>query len=223
MKARQTTVCLLLLAMLVLLPSSLSAKLPDSLLKKSDEGQAKSIYGEVKKELKKKGYKKNVLDMKYGYVKPGFTLPEGLSVHVAPVENKVKGEGKELVAAMSGITRSRLAELLRETDLFSKVSTGDVKGADLSVKVRVMEVQSFMSVWLSGSSCLWMVDVHGRDGKLVLSGFDKLSSESYGKDAEFLADEIPIHALLFIGRNNPTFDEEYKKALRNRELIWFRK
>jgi hypothetical protein len=219
---RRATSFILMLAILMSVPSGLSAKIPNSLLKKKKE-PAKSIYGEVKKELKGKGYRKNVLDMKYGYIKPGFTLPEGLSVYVAPIDNAVKGEGKDLVAAMSDITRSRLAGLLKETELFSRVSTSDRKGADLIVRLKIMEVQSLMSVWLAGSSCLWMVDVHDKDGKLVLSGFDKLSSEFYGKDAEFLSDEIPIHALFFLSRNNPTFDEEYKKALRNRELIWFRK
>ncbi len=223
MNARSATGIAVLLALVLSAPLAAHSKVPDSLIKKREEGPGKSIYGAVKKDLREKGYGKGVFGTDMSYIAPGFSLPEGLSVYVAPVENDVKGDGQNLVAALAEVMRAKVVRLLKESDMFSRVSDSDAKGADLIVNVKVLELQEILGIWLSGSSCIWQADVRDAGGRLVMSGFDKLSSEYFNKNTEFLTDEIPIHTILFICRHNPEFDAEYMKALRNKRLIWFRR
>jgi|GEM_PF-5513799 len=210
---------LIVVALMALAPQAVQARVPPSMLKDEGEQAVKSKYRETKKRLKSEGYKKNVFGLGMGYIKEGFALEPGRSVYVAPVKSLVREQSKDLVSALEGSVVAKTAELLKETELFSEVTTKDKK-ADYSLEIYVMEAETMFNIWTSGSRVVWGVNLYDADRNLLMAGYDKISSDAYSDDVRFLAEQMPDRAVLFVCRSNPEFNAEYRRLMRTRKFNW---
>jgi hypothetical protein len=177
------------------------------------------IYGKTKKELLKKGYKKNVYGLDLGYVAPGFTLEKGKSIYISPIEDMTRADDSKLVDSLKEIIRGKVAKLFRETLLFKDVYYEErPENFDLIVVIYIRDIYTWFGYLSEGSECTWGINVYDNNGELLLSGFDRITSDSYSRDIGFLTEEVPALALLFVCRNNSDFNQEYNRLLRDKKL-----
>lgn len=200
-------------------PLAIEARVPPSMQKEPDAKVARSKYNETRKKLKSEGYEKNIFGMGMGYIKEGFRLEQNKSIYVAPVKNMARKDTKGLVDALSEATQKRTAEIFKETEIFSQVSTTEKK-ADYVLEIYVMELETEFNIWAQGSRCVWGVNLYDQKRNLLMAGYDNIESESYSKDVDFLIGQIPNRTTLFICRANLSFNTDYVKLLRTRKINW---
>jgi len=210
---------LMILILILVVPSATQARVPSSMIKEPDARAAKSKYSETKKRLKSEGYEKNFFGMGMGYIKEGFELEQGKGIYVAPIKDMVRPETKGLVDSMADATQKRTADLLKETELFSQVSTTEKK-ADYVLEIYVMELETEFNIWVQGSRCVWGVNLYDQKRNLLMAGYDIVESESYSKDVDFLMGQLPNKTVLFVCRSNQNFNNDYVKLLRTRKINW---
>lgn len=199
--------------------SSARAKVPDSLLKQKEKQKYDDVFGKTKKQLLKKGYKRNVFGLDLGYIAPEFALERGKSIYIAPIKNLTRMDDSAVVDSLKEIIRNKVAGLFEETRLFEAVySEEKPESVDLVAVVYVRDIYTFFGYLSEGSECTWGVDVYDNNGEIVLSGFDRITSDSYSRDVDFLMGEVPALALLFVCRNNSDFNREFNKLLRDKKL-----
>lgn len=199
--------------------SSAHSKVPDSLLKQKEKQKYVDVFGKTKKQLLKKGYKRNVYGLDLGYIAPEFALEKGKSIYIAPIKNLTRMNDSEVVDSLKEIIRNKVANLFKETKLFEAVYSEErPENVDLVAVIYIRDIYTFLGYLSEGSECTWGIDVYNNSGELLLSGFDRITSDSYSKDVEFLTGEVPTLALLFVCRNNSGFNQEYNKLLRDKKL-----
>lgn len=199
--------------------SSVTAKVPDSLLKQKEKEKYVDIFGKTKKQLLKKGYKRGVHGLDLGFTAPEFVLEKGKSIYIAPIKNMTRKDDSEVVDSLKDIVRNKVAKLFEETKLFDAVYTGErPESVDLVAVIYIRDIYTWLGYLSEGSECTWGIDVYNSNGELLLSGFDRITSDYYSRDLDFLMDEVPTLALLFVCRNNGDFNQEYNKLLRSKKL-----
>ncbi len=209
----------LLLIIAIVVPFSAHSKIPDSLLKRKNLGKHEDIYNKKKKEFLKKGYKKNFFGLDLGYKAPHFFLEEGKTIYISPIRDLTGRTNSKSDFFWNEAMRSKLAKLLRETLLFKDVYDEEKQmDADLIAEISILGVQSWLGYLSDGSECIWDINLYNKKGELLLSGFDKITSESFSSDINLCMKDLPILALLFICRNNDAFNNEYNELMRAKKL-----
>lgn len=204
------------------LPLLGSAKVPDSVSPGESNRNLNRTYEQTLEILKSSGYVRGVNGLTIGYSKGDFELKPSQSLQILPVSNKTGGESETLATLTKGIG-DKLVQLLKATELFSSVTYGNESTkADLRLEIYVREV--------AGKNCLWGIDLYdNKTNEKLLSGFDKDSTAArdfaYGifialaenpHPLAYFQDDIPKKAMLFIGRANPAFNQEYFSKLQRK-------
>lgn len=207
--------------LLILLTSGLARATEESseLTPLEKERRFNRIYDQTTEILLKSGYSRWFQGLRVGQNTNDFELTPQKSIQVLPVVNRTGEEPEKLDAFLKRIGQ-RTVLLLENTKLFSSVTYGDQnKEADYRLEIYVRG--------LMGKNCLWGLDLYDqKTGQKLLSGFDKESSLvrdfAYGiflpssespTTQDYLIDNIPKKAALFVGRTNPTFNQEYFSKL----------
>ncbi|MBN1282348.1 MAG: hypothetical protein JXA24_01065 [Proteobacteria bacterium] len=209
----------IIVALALSAPAALDARVPPSMQKERDPKFAKSKYGETRKRLKSEGYQKHLFGLGMGYMRPGFQLEQGKSLHVAPIKNMARDETRGLAGDLADVAQERSVELLRESEIFSGVGTAEKK-ADYTLEIYIMEIETGYNIWGQGSWCVWGVNLYDAKRNLLMAGYDRIESDSYSRNVDFLVGQIPDRTTLFICRSNPSFNTDYVRLLRTRKFNW---